>query len=301
MYAKYAYLANVTQAQVLSDVVAILTGETNKANLSAGCDQANTEISAAYEVAGWTVHDAAASTNSQVLKAACDGDAAQFKYMRISTATSGNIWSGLYEAWNATTHVGTNVAPNSDSTSYGQRYATAAAGTLYISASANRALFYGVYSGGNGNLTYLSSSGVLEFDRGYTWCAVGQGFMPACFFGGNNDLFFSRSKDVSGAVNVSGSSVLVTMGMRMTGNVNAFSTGNGGAMSSGFAFPVSALAGHPSGVSNAVPGFTVSGVFSNPAGYALNLDEVPYNSKTYVCFPVSSTGVGHSKILVPKG
>jgi hypothetical protein len=57
MYARYNYTAAATLVNIINDAVAVLTGETNKANLSVGCDQANTFILTTYNVAGWLLHD----------------------------------------------------------------------------------------------------------------------------------------------------------------------------------------------------------------------------------------------------
>jgi hypothetical protein len=306
MHSIYGYISGVTQAQLLSDIVAMLTGETNKANLSAGCDQAATTISAAYDVAGWTVYDAAAGTNAQVLRAPCVGDGSQYKYAEINTNTSGQVFIGLWESWNSGTHTGTNLSFLSKTSGYGQRYATAAAGVIYISASSGRIIMYGVSSAGNGNSTNLSSCGILEFDRGYTWCGVGQGFTPALFWEGLGNCSCPRFKDVSGNVQTASTSKsqLVSMGLGLNPNSPyPFQGGSGAPMSSGFAFPISACAVHPAGATTnfCASGLSAAGVFTHMGGYANNLDEVPYDSKTWLCMPISSTGGGHSKILVPKG
>lgn len=60
MYSLYAYTNTATLANVIKDIGAVLAGETNKANLSVGCDQTNTSISTAYDLAGWAEYDPAA-------------------------------------------------------------------------------------------------------------------------------------------------------------------------------------------------------------------------------------------------
>lgn len=44
MNAKYTYVAGATAANILADLVAILTGETNVNNLSASCNKPFTTI-----------------------------------------------------------------------------------------------------------------------------------------------------------------------------------------------------------------------------------------------------------------
>ncbi|MCP4696745.1 MAG: hypothetical protein GY862_07840, partial [Gammaproteobacteria bacterium] len=46
MYAKYFYSSGAAQADVLADMAAILTGETDPGNLADACDKASTAITA---------------------------------------------------------------------------------------------------------------------------------------------------------------------------------------------------------------------------------------------------------------
>ncbi|MEW6314150.1 MAG: hypothetical protein AB1513_08950 [Pseudomonadota bacterium] len=57
MEATYNYLVGATLVDVINDIRAILTGETNTANLSAGCDTNATSISQSIASAGWLLHD----------------------------------------------------------------------------------------------------------------------------------------------------------------------------------------------------------------------------------------------------
>lgn len=56
MYTKYVYNAGATSDNIKNDIIAILTGETNKANLSASCNKSSTDIFSTI-AAGWTSHD----------------------------------------------------------------------------------------------------------------------------------------------------------------------------------------------------------------------------------------------------
>lgn len=98
MYARYNFTAGSAYADILSDVTAILTGETNIANLSAACDQALTTIDARIP-AGWTVHDAAADTDAKCLKAPHADDPTQFKYALIGQLPSILTLSNYARAW----------------------------------------------------------------------------------------------------------------------------------------------------------------------------------------------------------
>lgn len=113
MFAIYTTAGACSQAQFLSDMVALATGETNKANLSAGCNQAATSIFAGYQVAGWSVYDAAAGANAQTLRAQ-NQDGSTYKYATLNVLSAANFTFTLSESWNSGTHTGTNncVTPN---------------------------------------------------------------------------------------------------------------------------------------------------------------------------------------------
>jgi hypothetical protein len=112
MYAVYNYKAGSTQAQVVSDIVLILTGTTNVASLSASCVQANTAITSSV-AAGWSVYDAAAGTNMQVLRALDQGGSI-FKYWGIQFSSTTAFICTVYESFNSGTHTGTNTCTTSN-------------------------------------------------------------------------------------------------------------------------------------------------------------------------------------------
>jgi hypothetical protein len=300
MWAKYSYNASVSQANILNDIVAILTGTTDKTTLSAGCDQANTEILTTYDNAGWTVHDAAAGTNAQVIKAACQGDANQYKYVEINTNTAGQVFMGFWEDWNAGTHTGTNLTNNSKTTGYGQRYSTTTVGTMYISASSGRVLMYGTSSAGDGTANGgKCTTGVLESGRNYTWCAVGQGYVPAFYLLDSSTTHSPRYKTATGGIQTSGS---VISGLKST-----FGASSGGTVIHSTGVPGS------SGNNVPVADFTVNGNTTNQAyfsdvlpsgakcaGIGNALDELSYDSKTWIIMPMG-TSASISTLMVPKG
>jgi len=185
MYTSYFYSASSTAANILSDVVAILTGETNVNNLSANCDKVNTVINASVRVAGWTLHDNAAGTNAKCLKAPVADNANQFKYLVIDTNSAGYIMTKVYELWNETTHTGTNLASTSNSTGQAQRVNVTSGGRLDISASERHCIMYSFQSGVYGN-TYFSPNGILERTRLSPWDTVENGFPPFLFMSAYN-------------------------------------------------------------------------------------------------------------------
>jgi len=178
MYATYTYAASSTAANILADVVKILTGETNKANLSANCVQAQTSISIAVSTAGWSVYDAAAGTNAQCLRAAYDDDATNYKYVVVDTNSAGYVLLKAYESWNSGTHAGTNLCYNSDVVGQTQRVSTSLGGALSIRANAASILMLSFQSGVYGSSTGTSPTGIFERTRLALWDTVGNNLYP---------------------------------------------------------------------------------------------------------------------------
>lgn len=108
MFALYRYAAGSTFSNVVADIIKIITGETNKATLSAACVQADTYILTTYCTSNITVHDAAAGTNIQILKQP-NADGSTFKYIGIDYSTADTIRFGGCETWDAVAHIGTNA------------------------------------------------------------------------------------------------------------------------------------------------------------------------------------------------
>jgi hypothetical protein len=180
MYAKYMYSASATAANILADLVAILTGETTVANLSASCDKPNTTILATI-ASGWELHDAAAGTNAKCIKAVLADDPTKFKYVVLDTNTAGYILAKVYEAWDATGHTGTNMAYNSNVTTASQQFSTSLSGAVHIFSSARFLVFASVYNGIWGSATGTGPSGCLERTRACPWDTVAAGWPPYAF------------------------------------------------------------------------------------------------------------------------
>lgn len=184
MNSQYVYGAGATAANILADLVAILTGETDVNTLSASCNKAFTTIES-ITPSGWTLHDAAAGPNAQCIKAPLADDPETFKYVVIDTNTAGYVLTKVYEAWNATTHVGTNPAFNSDVVGYAQRISTTVAGFIHIFSTARFLLLASRYSGLWGSSTNAGPSGCFERTRQCAWDTVTAGWPPFyfCAFG----------------------------------------------------------------------------------------------------------------------
>lgn len=177
MYTKYVYNAGATQAQVLADIQAVLTGETNKANLSAGCDKTNTLIQATI-AAGWTTYDANAGSGSVVIKAPLADDAATFKYVRLYVPNATTFRKTVYETWNASTHAGTNMVYYSDQDAYNQRLDLTNGGTMHIFSSARFLMLASETSGGWASSSYNGPDGCFERTRLLPFDTIAYGMPP---------------------------------------------------------------------------------------------------------------------------
>jgi hypothetical protein len=108
MHAVYKTNATWTGANVIADLVKLITGETTIANLSASCDQATTSIVSNTVPADWTVHDAAGGANSLQILKHLPATGAVDKYIGLSF--NNGIVGGTYAAWNNVAHTGTDAA-----------------------------------------------------------------------------------------------------------------------------------------------------------------------------------------------
>ncbi|MEO5330556.1 MAG: LamG domain-containing protein [Magnetococcus sp. YQC-5] len=180
MNSSYQYQSGATAANILADLVAILTGETNVANLSASCNKATTTIMATIP-AGWVLHDATAGTNARCIKSPLADDVSTFKYVVIDTNVAGFILTKIFETWNTTTHTGTNICFNSDVTTACQRVSTILAGEINIFASARFLLLASLYNGQWGSSSNAGPSGCFERTRACPWDTVAAGWPPFVF------------------------------------------------------------------------------------------------------------------------
>lgn len=178
MYTKYTYVAGASQANVLSDIVALLTGTTDKATLSAACDQTNTEILTGWKVAGWTLHDASAGTNAKAIKQAYLDDAATYVYCVIDVNTANKVLLKGYRTWDAGAHTGTDLCYQSDSVSYCPQVNLAAGGQLYLSSSNGHLHITSYQSAIWGSSTGNGSTGIFQRTRLSPWDTVARGYAP---------------------------------------------------------------------------------------------------------------------------
>ena len=157
MYAQYAYNIG-TQAELLSDIVAILTGTTDKESLSATCNKPDTTITSVV-TSGWTVHDADAGTNKVCIKSEVYDTPGTYKYVVVDTSATTNVKLTVYGTWSNVSHTGTLLVNGSDSNSVVVNVTTISS-VLHVFASPNMVVLHGV-----ANSTGLSSSSLMVLER----------------------------------------------------------------------------------------------------------------------------------------
>lgn len=140
-----------------------------------------TAVEAAVTANGWTVFDAAAISGGMgVCYSAPNADGASQKYVVIDY-TGGTIVIKLYESWNATTHLGTNLATGSDLPIYGGKYSLTAPGQIFIYVSARwMAMVTRDPATGqlNNNTAWQGAFGVFEVARDNPEDTAAAGYPP---------------------------------------------------------------------------------------------------------------------------
>lgn len=285
MYAVYCYNINSTPVSVLGDLIKIITGETNKANLSALCVQANTSIISTVP-AGWTVHDAFAASNAQVVRA-LNQDGITYKYCYWST-TSAQLQQATYETWDASLHTGTyatslNITSNIN---------TAAGGYLYIYATAKN--IYVLPWGTNG---YGFASGCMEISRDTipsTYpCAVaiGSGFLTT----NNPGALIPRKKSAIGSGDQQGSGLKTGPTYQPNSGLE-FNNFQYRDENENVYLAATKICFSATGDGSSVPLGHAYDVFCTGIAAGNTLDEIAYNGLTYVLLRANTAGI----ILVPK-
>jgi len=181
MYTKYIYNNTQTAANLLADLILLLTGTTDVNALSAGCDKASSQIFATVG-AGWSVYDASAGTNAQCLRAVLADDATKYKYIVIDTNTTNKVLIKVYESWNSGNHTGTNLCYYSDSVTFCQQVALSSGGRIDISASVRHVLMFSYQSAVYGDSGYHAPCGCMERTRLSPWDTVANAYPPFAWF-----------------------------------------------------------------------------------------------------------------------
>ncbi|MEO5350505.1 MAG: hypothetical protein H7836_12780 [Magnetococcus sp. YQC-3] len=304
MFFKYSYLpdtvANI-KANVLADLVLIMTGTTNVNSLSGLCDKANSLIVSDVP-AGWTLHDNAAGTNAKCLKAPMVDDPTAFKHVVLDTNTDAYCNLLLYASWDATTHTGKFLTNNSNSSATGQyvqNVAASAGGIMYGWVTARYMILFSRVNSLWGDQNYYSPTMVAERSRMWPLDTPALGIPPVIHVGwgyflsnGSYKLYAPLKLSRAGGV-ASGASASFDMYIGMWGYFQ-----NGGnfkgqhkkalnAAGQSFVpiYPIYladyAEGGFPYGSIS-----DVSGIFAVPGGILGTLETVTYNGITYNNIPV---------------
>jgi len=328
MFARYNYSAGATVANIIADIVAILTGTTDKNTLSASCDKANTYIYNTYTNAEWILHDAAAGTNKVVLKGARFDAPAEYEYAMLDFSTSSKFGIKLYETWNAGAHTGTNPAFTTfgaGNTSYYQRINTAAGGSVIIYANKGRCiLFQGNTSTGLGDDGYKAWLGCMQRSRLSPWDTVAAGY-PLSVVASGYVMFSSSSPPLLPCCRIKNPAGGDITNTNMCGLRSAWLGGGGDSFpiaGEGYTQHQSTVYKLPDGAGGFYAPLInlganyglyghLGGSFSDVCdvwlgvAYPFNLDEVVTGGKTYVFIQNTSsaraTSAGTANICVPKG
>lgn len=180
MYAKLQISSTATAAQVVTDIVAVLTGTTDVNELSAQIVKANSQI-ISTDPAGWTLVGDYLTTG-KVLSAPVADNASQYKYVAIFTSGTSVAYQ-LGEGYNAGGKtLTTATASHGQISNYANNAVAFPHGymtfDLYITASARHIGFHTLINSG-GNYYAGDLGGVFECTRKDIWNTSSSGFLPA--------------------------------------------------------------------------------------------------------------------------
>lgn len=302
---KYDYTAGSTVTNVLNDIVSLLTGTTNMSTLSANCIQISSALTSdGSRLAGWTVWDASSGVGTVCVRA-LNVDGTTYKYMVI--AVDSNVLTfKVYESWNATTHVGTNMSVAAITA---QSSALSSGGTLYMSYSASCVIactrINGVYTN--------SVFGILEHSRNEPWDTTALNIPP---YGAINMMFGSTANGGNGAgymyskprrKNWAGSDYIGDMGKLQTSSSLPSAVANvltsspitmvrdstGGSVHA--MCQIIAYGNHITYYGETQLTGTIFDIYITTSGFGGTADEILFNGKTYFIIAQEST-----RIAVPK-
>lgn len=180
MYAKLQISGTATAAQVVTDLVAVLTGTTDVNALSAQIIKANSQI-ISTDPAGWTVVGDYLTTG-KVLSAPVADNASQYKYVAIFVSGTSVAYQ-LAEGYNAGGKtLTTATASHGLISNHSNAGVTFPHGQttfdLYITASARHMGFH-TLTNASGNYYPGDLGGVFECTRKDIWNTSSSGFLPA--------------------------------------------------------------------------------------------------------------------------
>ena len=210
MYAKYVYLNTSNITQIHDDIFEIFCGEATKSNLSASCDQTNTEIITTYSTSPWVDFDDVSATE-RIMRLESSDDTGVFKYVGWHTDGVDDLSFAIMESWDAGTDTPTNeVAHNF--TYESMRVIPGSGGTVHIYSSTFCTIVMhetvANLFGSNNTPQNYGSLGIFECSRDHPSLALGD--MPnwfrcntAMFWGdsdANMDAMFWKGRDETDTV-----------------------------------------------------------------------------------------------------
>ncbi len=109
MYGRYVYTAAATLNNVIDDIAAILTGQTNSSLLAAAVIP-DTELDGTIATT-WSVYDNATGSDNPrvILRSAISDAGSKYKFLGLGNNGSGSLVVYSYEDWNTSTNTGTNA------------------------------------------------------------------------------------------------------------------------------------------------------------------------------------------------
>lgn len=109
MYGRYVYTAAATMDNIIDDIAAILTGQTDSSLLAAAVIP-DTELVGTIATT-WSVYDNATGSDNPrvILRSAISDAGSKYKFLGLGNNGSGSLVVYSYEDWNTSTNTGTNA------------------------------------------------------------------------------------------------------------------------------------------------------------------------------------------------
>lgn len=167
MYLQYKTNSTWIVSELMSDIVAIFTGTTNVASLSASCDKVNTQILANTISSNWTVYDPmVGDVDYTKVLSAPDYAGATTKYLKIRWRTNYGPSFVSYTSWNNSTHTGTDATYETQLAGGNTpNMVTTSALVLYILVSTE---YFHIIPYQNGSMLAITHGNELVRDAGFT-------------------------------------------------------------------------------------------------------------------------------------
>ena len=175
MYGRYVYTAGATMNNIIDDIAAILTGQTNSSLLAAAVIP-DTELNGTIATT-WTVYDNATGGNNPrvILRAPISDAGTKYKFLGLGD-NAGSLVVYSYEDWNTSTNTGTNAVSVT--------WAMGIGSSKQITLHANNKAAY-VSRPAIDDTTVIAGACVSEFDRWDIWRTTGATYPDAvlCYAG----------------------------------------------------------------------------------------------------------------------